>query len=349
MRTQPLELRADDSLLVVAAHPDDETLAAGGLLQHARAAGCRVTVLIATDGENNPWPQRVLERRWRIGEEDRRRFGARRRAEARRALAVLALEESSLVFFSLPDQGLTRLAIDDPAPAVDRLRAELALRRPTIVVVSSVRDHHPDHSALGLLLEIAIAGRAQGSRPARVLHYQVHGGRELHDRVERFAVGLTPGERDTKRRAILTYRSQLVFRGRFFLSFADDRELFHGPAIPTHGDARHPICEASVDEQQIRLKIRSRSPIWSVQQKTVLLIGLDATGRPIPLTYPAGDGELIVPRSRMRGARRLFVKLEHRWSFFDADGWREIPIEDAIVAPARDATAIASDSRIAAV
>ena len=39
-------------LLVIAPHPDDETIAAAGLLQAARAAGARVGVWLLTDGEN---------------------------------------------------------------------------------------------------------------------------------------------------------------------------------------------------------------------------------------------------------------------------------------------------------
>jgi LmbE family N-acetylglucosaminyl deacetylase len=41
----------DDRLLVIAAHPDDETLGAGGLIAAAARAGAVTTVLIATDGE----------------------------------------------------------------------------------------------------------------------------------------------------------------------------------------------------------------------------------------------------------------------------------------------------------
>ena len=46
---------AQDRLLVVAPHPDDETIAAGGLIQSALHAGAAVRVLFATDGDNNPW------------------------------------------------------------------------------------------------------------------------------------------------------------------------------------------------------------------------------------------------------------------------------------------------------
>src|SRR5205823_5271974 len=42
---------AGDRLVVVAAHPDDETLGAGGLIAGAHRAGAVITVIVATDGE----------------------------------------------------------------------------------------------------------------------------------------------------------------------------------------------------------------------------------------------------------------------------------------------------------
>ena len=346
MTAQPLRFRGSDSLLVVAAHPDDETLAAGGLLQQAHDVRAPVTVLIATDGENNPWPQRVLERRWRIGPEDQRRFGKRRRAEVGRALARLGLDESRLVFLSLPDQGLTRVVMDDADPAVGRLRSEIALRQPTIVVGPSTRDRHPDHSALALLLEIALQARIGdlGAPPLRLLRYQVHGRRPPQRHADACEVRLTKPQRERKRQAILAYRSQLVFRGRFFLSFAGERELLEGTQTAARRDSSHPIREAWADTRHVHLQIRSRSPIWSLQPKTLLLLGIDAAARPIAVTSPAADGEVVLDRSRLRGARRLFAKLEHRWSFFDADGWREISLADPPCAQPNDRAANADAS-----
>ena len=50
-------------LLVVAPHPDDETIATGLLIQQVKEAGGEVQILLLTAGDNNPWPQRWLERR----------------------------------------------------------------------------------------------------------------------------------------------------------------------------------------------------------------------------------------------------------------------------------------------
>ena len=110
-----IPLTADDRVLMIAPHPDDESLATGGLIQRAVAAGAQVRVLFLTSGENNPWPQRFLERRCRISLEDRAQWGKRRRQEALAALAVLGTEEKSARFLNLPDQGITRLLMQgDP-------------------------------------------------------------------------------------------------------------------------------------------------------------------------------------------------------------------------------------------
>jgi LmbE family N-acetylglucosaminyl deacetylase len=60
-----------------ALHPDDESLAGGGLLQKVAAAGATIQVVFVTNGENNAWPHRVLQRQWRINEADRAHWGMR--------------------------------------------------------------------------------------------------------------------------------------------------------------------------------------------------------------------------------------------------------------------------------
>src|SRR6185369_1868960 len=69
-------------LLVFAPHPDDESLGTGILLQQAVAAGAAICVVYLSDGENNPWPQRALSRRWRLNATDRQRWAKLRRREA---------------------------------------------------------------------------------------------------------------------------------------------------------------------------------------------------------------------------------------------------------------------------
>src|SRR5690606_23578645 len=147
---------SQDRLLVVAPHPDDETIATGALVQSALRAGASVHVLFTTDGDNNPWPQRWLERRWHIGAGERLRWGARRRSEARTALARLAVEGRGVDahFLGWPDQGLTTMLMQDAA-AIDTLRERIAACAPSHVAIPTLDDAHPDHSAIRVMVELA--------------------------------------------------------------------------------------------------------------------------------------------------------------------------------------------------
>ena len=99
--------------MLIAPHPDDEALACSVILQQAVRAGAAIRVVYVTDGDNNPWPQRALERRWRLSASDRKRWGKLRRAEALAALRVLGIHPADVQFLALPDQGLTDLLLRD--------------------------------------------------------------------------------------------------------------------------------------------------------------------------------------------------------------------------------------------
>ena len=96
-----------DKLLIVAPHPDDESLGAGGLLQRAFASQVLVQILFGTEGENNPWAQRFLERKWNIGSDGWVRWGERRQQEALNAISILGGNPDCARFLNLPDQGIT--------------------------------------------------------------------------------------------------------------------------------------------------------------------------------------------------------------------------------------------------
>jgi len=170
-----LNLQKEDRLLIFAVHPDDETLATGGLIQQAFAAGAEVRVVFVTDGDNNPWPQRYIERRWRIDHTDRARWGQIRRQEALAALATLGLHPQNASFLGFPDQGLTALLTTDAKLIISRLIAEITDWQPSVLVGSALQDHHPDHNALAVLVDLALEQLPnQGKRPL-LLTYLVHG------------------------------------------------------------------------------------------------------------------------------------------------------------------------------
>ncbi len=114
-------LTSRSRVMMFAPHPDDESLAAGIFLQRAAAAGATVRVIYATNGERNCWPQRLLERKLRLRESDRRRWGARRQREALAALGLLGFGPDQVEFLSLPDQGLTDLLLQGSEATLRRL------------------------------------------------------------------------------------------------------------------------------------------------------------------------------------------------------------------------------------
>jgi LmbE family N-acetylglucosaminyl deacetylase len=78
---------SNSRLLVIAPHPDDETLGCSIILQRAARASAAIQVVYATDGDNNPWPQRLIESKWLLDATDRKRLG---KIASRRSFSRLA-------------------------------------------------------------------------------------------------------------------------------------------------------------------------------------------------------------------------------------------------------------------
>ena len=85
-------------ILVLAAHPDDEILGAGGALALNAAEAEAIRVWIATDGTRQEGAGAAED------------YGERRREESRRAAGILGSGASS--FRSLPDRELPARAAD---------------------------------------------------------------------------------------------------------------------------------------------------------------------------------------------------------------------------------------------
>lgn len=308
-------------VLVLAPHPDDETLATGGLIQRALAAGAQVRVVFVTDGEDNPWPQRVLERRWRLAAADRARWAARRRAEALAALACLGASASSVVFLRFPDQGLTSLLLSGGAEVVSVLTAELTAWRPTLVVAPAPADRHPDHNALAVLLRLAVDRIGAIECRFAELAYVVHGN---GPGAATLRLLLGPAERARKQTAILRHGSQLILSRRRFLSHALPTEQFFDPATSSPA---HRVRAATFASGTLSLQLAAPRSLAAALPATLDVLTEDNPGCVVrwrSRRVRPGEREVELPLDRMPA--RLLVKCEGQRLFFDEAGWREVPL-----------------------
>jgi LmbE family N-acetylglucosaminyl deacetylase len=192
-----------DRVLIVAPHPDDETLCCAGLILQAQRAGAAVAVVWLTDGDGFEIDAVVVERTLRPRGGGLLHLGAQRMSEAQAAAAVLGVPPENRYFLGYPDRGIARLLDADPdslyrsgytgatrvpyASALHpgttytgrNLRTDLgeviATFRPTMVMVAAPQDRHSDHARSGGLSRELLAQRAPG---ARLYYWIVHAGRE---------------------------------------------------------------------------------------------------------------------------------------------------------------------------
>lgn len=211
-------------LMVLAPHPDDESLAAGGLIQRALSHGASVTVVFITDGENNPWPQRALERRIWIGAGQRARWGERRRGESAAALHALGAADVNVHRLGWPDGAVTWKLLDDTASMLGALRALIVRERPTVLVLPDLVDRHPDHSAIHVLVEMVFQTTPDVVKPA-CLGYLLH-GRSQPGTPLRAEFALNGVEQSRKRAAIESHASQTALSRARLLRHAAASETF---------------------------------------------------------------------------------------------------------------------------
>lgn len=188
-----------DRVLVVAPHPDDETLAAGGLVRRCTASGKQVMVVVVTCGDG--FRRIVGAYRTPTGTVSPYiRLGEARAEESRKAADVLGLPSAGLVFLGYPDGAMAALwdgAWDRPSVGVNGASAvpyDFAYRpgakyeassvagdlssivasfAPTAVVYPDPEDSNTDHWAVNAFTELTLD---RTRTTARRLTYLVHRG-----------------------------------------------------------------------------------------------------------------------------------------------------------------------------
>lgn len=239
---------APGRLLVVGAHPDDETLGAGGLIHTAARAGWAVEVVSATAGEGSH-PDSPTH--------PPARLAAVRRDELADAVARLA-PAAGVTCLGLPDGSVA----DHEAELVAHLVTAIGTDGPDVLICTTWRrDRHPDHEAVGRAAAVA-ADRTD----ARLLEYPVWLWHWGHDEdvpwpdVRRFRLDDTT--RAAKRSAVSAHASQVAplspERG--------DEVLLHEPMLAHFGRDHEVFAEDSgtVSDDALDRVHRERPDPWRV-------------------------------------------------------------------------------------
>lgn len=337
--------------MLLAAHPDDEALACSVILQRAVRAGAAVNIVYATDGDNNPWPQRILQRKWVLHASDRKNWGKLRRTEALAALQILGVHPSTAHFMGLPDQGLTQLLTTRCGPLLEQFAKSLSAWFPTDLLVPSMHDTHPDHSALAVMLQLVLNQLPPGQTSPSVWAYAVHGeSKAFFDRAHKLPHSTT--ETSVKERAIRCHNTQLKLSRRRFLSYAARPEAFLKLSSCESTSVDGAIHSVSRESGVLRLELSVSTKLLPIREPVIFVLGHDAANcvRCLRVQVPATssavemldcDGgqrvgvaqcrvdrfarEFTIPVEIFSPAQALFVKLERRLLFFDEAGWIEIP------------------------
>ena len=192
-------------VMIFVPHPDDESIAASGLIQRVLEKDGKVRVVFLTNGDGYVYAVRLRVKNARITAKDFIEYGKRRQEEAVQALCELGLQPEDALFLGFPDAGIDDLwesywsdvkPFISPHTLFDRphrrgmsrwekysgvsLRDEVeeAIKEfsPDWVVLPDPRDYHPDHATAGVFVLDALRTiyTSEDTLPAKVLTYLVH-------------------------------------------------------------------------------------------------------------------------------------------------------------------------------
>lgn len=250
--TPMFDLARVPALIVIAAHADDETLGAGGIIAACAGRGIAVDVVIVTDGAAGVSHN---------GTEDAN-LAQRREREARAAIDVLA--PAARVRFLRFADGRTP---DDRAEIFAALSKVLADGAPDALVLAPWRgDRHRDHRVIG---EIA----AELVEPERLGEYPIwmwHWGDPDHPDIDWRRMRAAAIDARIKQRALAEYTSQTtgsepVLSAAVLASAASDREF----VITDRGDAVATYLEGVYARRDDPWRVKTR---WYEQRKRAITL-----------------------------------------------------------------------------
>ena len=201
---RPVTLSAQDRILVLSPHPDDDILGCAGVIQTAVRMKLPVRVVYLTNGDNYEWAFMLYEKRPVLRPAEMRMMGEIRRQEATNAEALLGVHADQLTFLGYPDWGTEHIFMEHWGPHRPAFRSMLTevtavpykealspgapykgesvladlehvLRdfRPTKIFVSHPGDAHRDHRTFYLFAQVALWDIAD-KRPPEVYPFLIH-------------------------------------------------------------------------------------------------------------------------------------------------------------------------------
>jgi LmbE family N-acetylglucosaminyl deacetylase len=183
---EELTLDPTDRILVLAPHPDDEVLGAGGVIQRAASMGLPLKIIFLTYGDSNEWSFMLYRKRLVIVPKAVQSMGLVRKDEAIAASHLLGVKEPQMMFLGYPDFGTLAIwqkhwnerppyrslltwaksvpyqgALRPGAPfkgeeILADIRLILKEFKPTKIFVSHPSDHNVDHMAFYLFTKVAL-------------------------------------------------------------------------------------------------------------------------------------------------------------------------------------------------
>jgi N-acetylglucosamine malate deacetylase 2 len=194
-------------VLVVAGHPDDETIGCGGLLGHMREP----LILHVTDGA----PRNLAYAR-AAGFELREDYAQARRIELGNALELAGIREEQTRSLGIADQEASL----DMAALAGRIADILRETQPGAILTHPYEGGHPDHDATAFAVHAACALLPSAPHIFEFTSYHVRDGamevgQFLIDSEPGEAVQLTNSDRARKGRMIECFATQLPMLRQF--------------------------------------------------------------------------------------------------------------------------------------
>ncbi|MHB8442917.1 MAG: PIG-L family deacetylase [Patescibacteria group bacterium] len=173
-----------DVLLLIAPHPDDESLSSAGMIQRAISSGANVIVVFITNGDGFKIATKRSNLTRKLSPNIYKDFALLRQNEAIAALLKLGVKKDDIIFLGFPDDGLKSLYTanfknpftskttkEEKVPyensykygdqytgenLLDSLSTIIRTYKPTHIVYPNSKDNHKDHSYTSLFVKKAI-------------------------------------------------------------------------------------------------------------------------------------------------------------------------------------------------